>query len=121
RAATAAGYTLLVYDYFLTLSDEVECMWYAPWTPVKFVYLANRYIVLLGQTVICIQATGIVAAVAGVRPNSDAMRLASLSFLRRAAMVTQYSLRYIICSLSRLYTVCPLQLPGKVSVDGLQS
>lgn len=65
RAATAAGYTLLVYDYFLTLSDEIECIWYAPWTPVKFVYLANRYIVLLGQTVICIHATGIVAAVTG--------------------------------------------------------
>ncbi|KAI6001156.1 hypothetical protein EDD15DRAFT_2361519 [Pisolithus albus] len=65
RAAVAAGYTLLLYDYFLTLGDEVEYIWKAPWTPVKSVYLANRYAMLLGQTIICIQETGIVAAVAG--------------------------------------------------------
>lgn len=65
RAAVAAGYTLLLYDYFLTLGDEVEYIWKAPWTPVKSVYLANRYTVLLGQTVICIQETGVIAAVTG--------------------------------------------------------
>ncbi|KAI6044380.1 hypothetical protein EDC04DRAFT_360304 [Pisolithus marmoratus] len=65
RTAIVAGYTLLVYDYFLTLSDEVEYIWNAPWTPVKFIYLANRYTVLLGQTLICIQATGFVATFTG--------------------------------------------------------
>ncbi|KAI6044376.1 hypothetical protein EDC04DRAFT_2889842 [Pisolithus marmoratus] len=65
RIAIVAGYTLLVYDYFLTLSDEVECVWKAPWTLVKFIYLANRYIVLLGQTLVCIQATGLITAVNG--------------------------------------------------------
>ncbi|KAI6126102.1 hypothetical protein EDD16DRAFT_354535 [Pisolithus croceorrhizus] len=65
KAAVVAGYTLLVHDYFLTLSDEVEYIWSAPWTPVKSIYLANRYIALLGQTVICMQTTGFVAAVTG--------------------------------------------------------
>ncbi|KAI6119200.1 hypothetical protein EV401DRAFT_2176818 [Pisolithus croceorrhizus] len=65
RAAVAAGYSLLVYDYFITLGDEVECIWNVPWTPVKSVYLANRYTVLLGQTVICIQETGAMAAISG--------------------------------------------------------
>ncbi|KIO03526.1 hypothetical protein M404DRAFT_624673 [Pisolithus tinctorius Marx 270] len=57
RAAVVAGYSLLLYDYFLTLSDEVEYIWNTPRTLVKFIYLANRYIVLLGQTVLCIQVT----------------------------------------------------------------
>ncbi|KAI6040255.1 hypothetical protein EDC04DRAFT_2894244 [Pisolithus marmoratus] len=65
RAAVVAGYTLLVYDYFLTLGDEVEYIWSAPWTLVKSIYLANRYIMLLGQTLVCIQATGFIAAVTG--------------------------------------------------------
>ncbi|KAI6044382.1 hypothetical protein EDC04DRAFT_360189 [Pisolithus marmoratus] len=65
RSAVLAGYTWLVYDYFLTLSDEVEYIWKARWTPVKFIYLANRYIVLLGQTFISIQETGLLAAVTG--------------------------------------------------------
>lgn len=65
RAAVVAGYALLVHDYFLTLSVEVEYIWGAPWTPVKSIYLANRYFALLGQTVICMQTTGFVATVTG--------------------------------------------------------
>ncbi|KAI6149206.1 hypothetical protein BKA82DRAFT_1001464 [Pisolithus tinctorius] len=65
RAAVVAGYTLLVYDYFLTLGDEVEYIWNTPWTPVKLVHLTNRYVVLFGYTLICIQATGFVAAITG--------------------------------------------------------
>ncbi|KAI6001154.1 hypothetical protein EDD15DRAFT_1658249 [Pisolithus albus] len=65
RAAIVAGYALLVHDYFLTLSVEVEYIWGAPWTPVKSIYLANRYFALLGQTLICMQTTGFVASVTG--------------------------------------------------------
>lgn len=65
RAAVVAGYALLVHDYFLTLSVEVEYIWGAPWTPVKSIYLANRYFALLGQTVICMQTTGFVVTVTG--------------------------------------------------------
>ncbi|KAI6044378.1 hypothetical protein EDC04DRAFT_361332 [Pisolithus marmoratus] len=65
KATVLAGYTWLVYDYFLTLDDEVEYIWNAPWTPVRCIYSANRYIVLLGQTLVCIQATGVLVTVTG--------------------------------------------------------
>ncbi|KAL4066098.1 hypothetical protein J3A83DRAFT_4375385 [Scleroderma citrinum] len=59
RSAMIVGYTLLVYDYFLTIGDEIEYIWNSPWTRVKAVYLLNRYVVIFGQTVICIQDSGI--------------------------------------------------------------
>ena len=35
---------LQVYDYFLTLPDEVSLIWAAPWTPMKVLFLLTRYI-----------------------------------------------------------------------------
>lgn len=35
RTFVAAGYSLLLYDYFLTLAEEAKYIWNAPWTPVK--------------------------------------------------------------------------------------
>ncbi|KAF9233241.1 hypothetical protein BU15DRAFT_54163, partial [Melanogaster broomeanus] len=53
-----AGHSLLVYDYLLTFSREVEYVWGAPWTVVKAAFLLNRYSNLIGQSVVALQETG---------------------------------------------------------------
>jgi len=74
RTLSAAGHTLLVYDYFLSLNDEVSsCLapwcilletfswfqisyiWNTPWTIVKVIFLINRYGNLIGQTFILLE------------------------------------------------------------------
>ncbi|KAJ8591431.1 hypothetical protein M405DRAFT_932167 [Rhizopogon salebrosus TDB-379] len=59
KAFSAAGHTLLVYDYFLTLGDEVSYIWNAPWKVVKVLFLINRYGNLLGQTFIRLEEAGL--------------------------------------------------------------
>jgi hypothetical protein len=45
-----AGYVLLYYDYFLTLSDEVDRFWHpGPHSWASIIFFANRYIALLGH------------------------------------------------------------------------
>ncbi|KIM62517.1 hypothetical protein SCLCIDRAFT_805141 [Scleroderma citrinum Foug A] len=61
RVSVAAGYTLLWYDYFLTIGDEIEYIWNSPRTAVKFLYLLHRYGTLFGHTVVGIQETGLVS------------------------------------------------------------
>ncbi|EIW75131.1 hypothetical protein CONPUDRAFT_77414 [Coniophora puteana RWD-64-598 SS2] len=56
--ASTAGYTLIVYDYFLTLSQEIEYIWGAKWTPAKVLYLINRYVLIGTQTFILMEHTG---------------------------------------------------------------
>ncbi|KAF9232230.1 hypothetical protein BU15DRAFT_81467 [Melanogaster broomeanus] len=53
-----AGHSLLVYDYLLTFSREVEYVWGAPWTIVKATFLLNRYGNLIGQSVVVLEETG---------------------------------------------------------------
>ncbi|KIM59726.1 hypothetical protein SCLCIDRAFT_1217507 [Scleroderma citrinum Foug A] len=61
RSSVVVGYTLLWYDYFLTIADEVEYIWNSPWTTIKVAYLLNRYGILFGQTIVGINATGLLA------------------------------------------------------------
>ncbi|KAA1476597.1 hypothetical protein DENSPDRAFT_933153 [Dentipellis sp. KUC8613] len=35
---------LLIYDYFLTFSDEVELIWYSRWSITKILFFLNRYV-----------------------------------------------------------------------------
>ncbi|KAG1844154.1 hypothetical protein F4604DRAFT_1980311 [Suillus subluteus] len=55
---STTGHTLLVYDYFLTLEDEVYYIWNHPWTVVKVMFLINRYGNLIGQTFIQLEEVG---------------------------------------------------------------
>ncbi|KAG1842274.1 hypothetical protein DFJ58DRAFT_855428 [Suillus subalutaceus] len=55
------GHTLLVYDYCLTLEDEVYYIWNSPWTVVKVMFLINRYGNLIGQTFIQLEETGLIS------------------------------------------------------------
>ncbi|TFY65692.1 hypothetical protein EVG20_g5393 [Dentipellis fragilis] len=41
---TVCAFSLLVYDYSLTFSSEVETMWGADWSTTKIVYLLVRYV-----------------------------------------------------------------------------
>jgi len=41
--------TLIVYDYFLTFSDEVSCIWMRPKTSTSYLFFVNRYLTLFGH------------------------------------------------------------------------
>ncbi|KAG2072387.1 hypothetical protein BDR04DRAFT_984472, partial [Suillus decipiens] len=58
---SAVGYTVLIYDYLLTLNDEILYIWNAPWTIVKVLFLINRYGNLAGQTLVQLEEAGILA------------------------------------------------------------
>ncbi|KAG8742328.1 hypothetical protein FRC12_015394 [Ceratobasidium sp. 428] len=51
RYLSAAGYVLLLYDYLLTLPDEVRLIWPTSWSLVKVLFLINRYTVPVFLTV----------------------------------------------------------------------
>ncbi|KAG1867972.1 hypothetical protein DFJ58DRAFT_119304 [Suillus subalutaceus] len=61
KSFSAAGHTLLVYDYLLTFRDEFVYIWDPPWTVVKVLFLLNRYGNLIGQTVIQLEEAGLLA------------------------------------------------------------
>ncbi|KAG2149918.1 hypothetical protein BD769DRAFT_366135 [Suillus cothurnatus] len=61
KSFSAAGHTLLVYDYLLTFRDEFVYVWNAPWTAVKVLFLLNRYGNLMGQTFIGLEEAGLLA------------------------------------------------------------
>ncbi|KAH7919258.1 hypothetical protein BV22DRAFT_1133965 [Leucogyrophana mollusca] len=56
--ASSRGF--LFYDYFLTLDDEIQYIWNAPWGVVKITYLLNRYGSILGNVVIGLEEFEIV-------------------------------------------------------------
>ncbi|KAG9125541.1 hypothetical protein FRC07_007193 [Ceratobasidium sp. 392] len=51
RYLSAAGYVLLLYDYFLTLPEEVRLIWPTSWSLVKVLFLINRYSVPIFLTI----------------------------------------------------------------------
>ncbi|KAL4062521.1 hypothetical protein J3A83DRAFT_4194552 [Scleroderma citrinum] len=59
RVFVSAGHALLFYDYFLTLGKEAKCIWGAPWTPVKTLFLISRYGNLIGQSLILAGESGV--------------------------------------------------------------
>jgi hypothetical protein len=54
RNMALAGFALLVYEYFLTLGDEIEYFWGVPWTVTRILFLTNRYLSLCITTVVII-------------------------------------------------------------------
>ncbi|KAG9313155.1 hypothetical protein JVU11DRAFT_6605 [Chiua virens] len=56
-----AGNSLLIYDYFITLSPEVTYIWNTPWTLVKAGFFINRYGNLIGQMYILLEEMGCLA------------------------------------------------------------
>ncbi|KAG1738999.1 hypothetical protein EDB19DRAFT_1712426 [Suillus lakei] len=61
KSFSAAGHTVLVYDYLLTFRDEYVYIWKAPWTSVKILFLLIRYGSLIGQTAIRLEEAGLLA------------------------------------------------------------
>ncbi|KAF8835462.1 hypothetical protein BDN67DRAFT_1015542 [Paxillus ammoniavirescens] len=60
KAFVGAGYTLLVYEFLLTIDDELQYIWRAPWTVVKATFIANRYLNLVVHTVIALEEFNII-------------------------------------------------------------
>ncbi|EJD06542.1 uncharacterized protein FOMMEDRAFT_17066 [Fomitiporia mediterranea MF3/22] len=44
---TLSGCSLLLYDYFLTLNQEIELIWKAPLSTITLIFLVNRYTIPL--------------------------------------------------------------------------
>ncbi|KAH7906255.1 hypothetical protein BJ138DRAFT_1130027 [Hygrophoropsis aurantiaca] len=52
KCFVASGRGVMFYDYLLTLEDEVQYMWNAPWNIVKITFLLSRYANILGNAII---------------------------------------------------------------------
>ncbi|KAF9449495.1 hypothetical protein P691DRAFT_703153 [Macrolepiota fuliginosa MF-IS2] len=52
NAFNLASIAMLVYDYFLTLGQEVELIWKSRWNTVKFLFLLTRYLPFIGSGII---------------------------------------------------------------------
>ncbi|KAH7919255.1 hypothetical protein BV22DRAFT_869880 [Leucogyrophana mollusca] len=74
--ASSRGF--LFYDYFLTLDDEIQYIWNAPWGVVKITYLLNRYVNILGNGLIGLEEFEIVGH--GVPSFCSAFRLFTTTF-----------------------------------------
>ncbi|KIJ65475.1 hypothetical protein HYDPIDRAFT_27475 [Hydnomerulius pinastri MD-312] len=61
KSLAFVGESLLIYDYVLTLGQEVEYVWNAPWSIVKATFLLNRYGNLIGQSFVALEETGILS------------------------------------------------------------
>jgi hypothetical protein len=44
---TAVLLALVVYDYVLTLSREIDYVWFSPWNVIKITFLVQRYLPFL--------------------------------------------------------------------------
>jgi len=59
RYLSVAGYAVLVYDTFLTFSDEVEFIWRSKNNVAKWALLVNKYIVLAILTLVNLELSGL--------------------------------------------------------------
>ncbi|KAH7924533.1 hypothetical protein BV22DRAFT_1013153 [Leucogyrophana mollusca] len=59
RSTSFCSYVLLVWDFFLTIEDEITYIWGSPRSAVKILYLCNRYGNLLMQPISLAQTTGL--------------------------------------------------------------
>ncbi|KAG2364833.1 hypothetical protein BDR07DRAFT_749369 [Suillus spraguei] len=81
RILSTTGHTLLVYDYLLTLKDEVYYIWNRPWTVVKVLFLINRYGNLIGQTFIRLEEAGLLSHGSQVFCNRFTLSTSCFMFL----------------------------------------
>jgi hypothetical protein len=44
-----AALAFIVYEFCVTISDEVNCIWRMKWAPIKFLFMGLRYFPLVGQ------------------------------------------------------------------------
>lgn len=46
RYSELASSTIIIFDHLITLDDEIELIWQSSWSPVKLLFLVNRYYTL---------------------------------------------------------------------------
>ncbi|KAJ7621012.1 hypothetical protein FB45DRAFT_1032281 [Roridomyces roridus] len=97
---------LYVYDFFLTLPQEVEYFWSTPWTFVKGIFFWNRYstFALVG-TLISYQALKIVLYALFI------LEMMSLVGIGIAKLVTNHETLEMVPFLSNPLTLCVSQVP----------
>ncbi|KZS89532.1 hypothetical protein SISNIDRAFT_458744 [Sistotremastrum niveocremeum HHB9708] len=59
RYMSAAGFVVLLWDTTLILPEEIRLVWCARNTLVKWIYLGNKYIVLVALTIVMNELSGI--------------------------------------------------------------
>ncbi|RDB15059.1 hypothetical protein Hypma_005442 [Hypsizygus marmoreus] len=59
RQIVFASFSLMLYEYAITLDQEVKYFWSGKWTPSRVLYLVNRYLplVIMAMLVVCFNAS----------------------------------------------------------------
>lgn len=130
RTFVAAGYSLLLYDYFLTLAEEAKYIWNAPWTPVKVIFLISRYGNLVGQSVILLGELGILDYQSrelcdGYSVCCDVFIIASAEVSHALVLMRAWAIwrcqKTLVISLMVLYTTVIVAVLTVSTIDVIQS
>ncbi|KNZ71284.1 hypothetical protein J132_00076 [Termitomyces sp. J132] len=105
RYIVFASFTLIVYEYFITLDDEVKYFWSGRWTPSRILYLVNRYLppIIMALVVVCFNAP--VSLTVSIKKSS--LNLAIYRFVF-SCTYDLFSLS-IVCSLIGLLALFTIQ------------
>ncbi|KAF8452886.1 hypothetical protein L210DRAFT_681009 [Boletus edulis BED1] len=71
-----AGITVVVYDYIITISREIEYIWLRPWTWVSMMFVVVRYIGLCWIMTSALGSSSFVPGPLEVRFSSPILHLA---------------------------------------------
>ncbi|KAJ3560026.1 hypothetical protein NP233_g11100 [Leucocoprinus birnbaumii] len=108
---SAAALVVYAYDYFLTLDREIEYVWKSRWSPVKNLFLLNRYFVIVN---IVIQQF-LLGTVSGQRSSSECHGLIQ-AFVVLTAFVTLFSELMLCIRLWIMWDKDKRVLTGVVSI-----
>ncbi|KAI9570608.1 hypothetical protein HD554DRAFT_356267 [Boletus coccyginus] len=89
RAMTYSSYALLVWDYLLTLDDEITYIWGGPSSVVKYLFIGNRYVNLLVQPVY-------ISDVAGVLPLGSSATCVAFSWTMALSQFWSYGSVHVL-------------------------
>ncbi|KDR84286.1 hypothetical protein GALMADRAFT_205977 [Galerina marginata CBS 339.88] len=59
RYVALCGLVIVLYDWIITLEEEVNGIWPAKWSATKAIFLLNRYITLASQLAMIVHFTGL--------------------------------------------------------------
>jgi len=124
-----AATTLVWYDYFLTLNDEIQFFWGRRLTWTAFLFFANRYLILITQTfntypqvsshvgyILCKVSVGFILTGSGVVQE---LLVDTILCIRIYAMYGRSKL--VLYSLGTLLGVCTLASLSVVAAIGIHT
>ncbi|CCM03457.1 uncharacterized protein FIBRA_05590 [Fibroporia radiculosa] len=113
-AMMLAGFTLLIYDHILTLSDEVNYIWNSRKGLVSIIFLLNRYIVplVLAVDIYAIVAWRLYALHGGTTWIRRTLWISGLLYVVSSTGIITASLIPVILDLQPYYHQCVSSIPS---------